>query len=323
MADLRVGFFLLLISGLALGTKLAPSLLEKKPDGGSSAGGSTLLVESSTKDASTSSALTDVVPDGYSAAKETASTPIIEPKIDDAPVLATPMPSLDDAKPADATASTSSHSESLGGMVLPSDSSSEKSETITEVHKEEPGAPKPLASPSKESTAGKGAEPTAKKEKSSAGDSKKDEVVTEFVPFVEPVDEELKDASSKKDKSARSVASKDGKKDAKGSAADDKPHEHSDKESDAPAASASDDAPARTVSDRKKSVDGGAAEPAHPFFRRYLESKKYFVRSGDSLETIAERLYRDPAKADEILDLNRSLLSSSSDLRPGMTLKLP
>lgn len=63
--------------------------------------------------------------------------------------------------------------------------------------------------------------------------------------------------------------------------------------------------------------------PIHPYFLRYLESKEYYVRPGDSLDNIAERLYQDRTMVDLLLESNRDQLTGPSDLRPGMTLRLP
>jgi nucleoid-associated protein YgaU len=63
--------------------------------------------------------------------------------------------------------------------------------------------------------------------------------------------------------------------------------------------------------------------PIHPFFQRYLDRGEYFVRDGDTLRDIALRLYQDESMVPELLRINRSLLATADDLRPGMMLRLP
>lgn len=63
--------------------------------------------------------------------------------------------------------------------------------------------------------------------------------------------------------------------------------------------------------------------PVHPYFQRYLDEKEYFVRPGDTLETIAHRLFQDEKKAADILAVNKDQLPTASALKPGMTIKLP
>lgn len=63
--------------------------------------------------------------------------------------------------------------------------------------------------------------------------------------------------------------------------------------------------------------------PIHPYFRRYLDRKRYFVRSGDTFESIAERLYQDPQMAESLRRANPSALGDAGAPRPGVTLRLP
>jgi hypothetical protein len=63
--------------------------------------------------------------------------------------------------------------------------------------------------------------------------------------------------------------------------------------------------------------------PVHPYFQRYLDQKEYFVRPGDTLESIAHRLFQDDKKTADILAVNKDQLPTASALKPGMTIKLP
>lgn len=63
--------------------------------------------------------------------------------------------------------------------------------------------------------------------------------------------------------------------------------------------------------------------PRHPYFQRFLDEGEYFVREGDTLADIADNLYQDAGKAEQILGANASTLKSADDLRPGMRLALP
>lgn len=71
------------------------------------------------------------------------------------------------------------------------------------------------------------------------------------------------------------------------------------------------------------SATSPSARPVHPYFQRYLDQKRYFVRPGDSLENIALRLYQDPNMAGRIRELNRDKLGPDGKPRPGFTLDLP
>lgn len=63
--------------------------------------------------------------------------------------------------------------------------------------------------------------------------------------------------------------------------------------------------------------------PVHPFFARYLERKTYYVREGDTLDSIAVKLYQDRTVADRLFEINQHQLKRSEQLRPGMLLRLP
>lgn len=63
--------------------------------------------------------------------------------------------------------------------------------------------------------------------------------------------------------------------------------------------------------------------PIHPFYQRYLDEGEYFVRPGDTLRAIAERLYQDESMVAALINANKSQLKQASDLRPGMRLRLP
>jgi nucleoid-associated protein YgaU len=63
--------------------------------------------------------------------------------------------------------------------------------------------------------------------------------------------------------------------------------------------------------------------PLHPYFQRYLDQKEYYVRPGDTLESIAHRLYQDEAKATDLLAANKDSLPTAAALKAGMTIKLP
>lgn len=71
------------------------------------------------------------------------------------------------------------------------------------------------------------------------------------------------------------------------------------------------------------SAHGGAKGPVHPYFSRFLSSGEYFVRTGDTLTNIAQRLYQDPTMAETIRAANAKLLSTQSEPSPGMRLRLP
>lgn len=78
--------------------------------------------------------------------------------------------------------------------------------------------------------------------------------------------------------------------------------------------------------DSKKDATTKPAEkkgPIHPYFQRYLDQKEYYVRPGDTLESIAHRLYQDEAKSADLLAANKDSLASADALKPGMTIKLP
>lgn len=51
--------------------------------------------------------------------------------------------------------------------------------------------------------------------------------------------------------------------------------------------------------------------------------REYTVRNGDTLIGIAKRELRDPTRWYDIFDLNRDLLSSPDELKPGMIIRLP
>jgi nucleoid-associated protein YgaU len=63
--------------------------------------------------------------------------------------------------------------------------------------------------------------------------------------------------------------------------------------------------------------------PIHPYFQRYLDQKEYYVRPGDTLASIAHRLYQDEAKAIDLLAANKDALPTADALKAGMTIKLP
>jgi nucleoid-associated protein YgaU len=63
--------------------------------------------------------------------------------------------------------------------------------------------------------------------------------------------------------------------------------------------------------------------PIHPYFQRYLDQKEYYVRPGDTLSSIAHRLYQDESKAADLLAANKDSLPSADALKEGMTIKLP
>jgi nucleoid-associated protein YgaU len=87
------------------------------------------------------------------------------------------------------------------------------------------------------------------------------------------------------------------------------------------------DAPrkASPTKDDKESSPKPAAKkgPIHPYFQRYLDQKEYYVRPGDTLESIAHRLYQDESKAAELLAVNKDALPTTAALKAGMTIKLP
>jgi nucleoid-associated protein YgaU len=79
----------------------------------------------------------------------------------------------------------------------------------------------------------------------------------------------------------------------------------------------------RGEKDALKPAKGETKGPIHPYFRRYLERKEYYVRAGDDLATIALRLYGEESKAEDIRKLNKDVLGGEKEPKPGTTLKLP
>jgi len=47
------------------------------------------------------------------------------------------------------------------------------------------------------------------------------------------------------------------------------------------------------------------------------------VQPGETLAAIAERHYRDPAAAIDLLEANRPMLGAAGDLVPGLVLRVP
>ncbi|QDU64163.1 LysM domain/BON superfamily protein [Planctomycetes bacterium Pan216] len=64
-------------------------------------------------------------------------------------------------------------------------------------------------------------------------------------------------------------------------------------------------------------------KPVHPYFQRFLDRGEYYVRPGDNLGNIAERLYGQKQYAQKILEVNRDLIGNQGSLQPGMTIRLP
>jgi len=85
------------------------------------------------------------------------------------------------------------------------------------------------------------------------------------------------------------------------------------------------DAPKQIVeassTETKKPAD--RTGPVHPYFQRYLDQKEYFVRPGDTLASIAHRLFQDEKKAADLLAANKELVPTPDALKAGMTIKLP
>jgi nucleoid-associated protein YgaU len=55
----------------------------------------------------------------------------------------------------------------------------------------------------------------------------------------------------------------------------------------------------------------------------HVAPRTYTVQRGDTLNSIAERLYGDGAKETILLEANRNLVASPQDVRPGMVLVIP
>jgi nucleoid-associated protein YgaU len=55
----------------------------------------------------------------------------------------------------------------------------------------------------------------------------------------------------------------------------------------------------------------------------HVAPRTYIVQRGDTLNSIAERLYNDGAKETVLLEANRNLVASPQDVRPGMVLVIP
>ncbi len=51
--------------------------------------------------------------------------------------------------------------------------------------------------------------------------------------------------------------------------------------------------------------------------------ESYTVKAGDTLSKIAEKVYGDAAKFNDIYEANKDVLSSADDIKVGQTLKIP
>lgn len=71
----------------------------------------------------------------------------------------------------------------------------------------------------------------------------------------------------------------------------------------------------------RESAGSTTGKPAHPYFQRFLDRKEYFVRDGETLGDIADRLYQDRSMVDRLRQLNN--LGASAPLKPGQKIRLP
>ena len=67
--------------------------------------------------------------------------------------------------------------------------------------------------------------------------------------------------------------------------------------------------------------EGTADEAKQP--QNTTKSKTYTIKEGDSLESIAVRIYGKRSMAFKIYQLNRDTLKNANYIRPGMVLQLP
>ncbi len=51
--------------------------------------------------------------------------------------------------------------------------------------------------------------------------------------------------------------------------------------------------------------------------------ESYTVKAGDTLSMIAEKVYGDAAKFNDIYEANKDILSSADDIKVGQVLKIP
>ncbi len=66
-----------------------------------------------------------------------------------------------------------------------------------------------------------------------------------------------------------------------------------------------------------------AAEPTATNAPAAGTGQTYEVKAGDTLSTIAQQVYGDPGKWQQIFDANQDVLKDPNRLQPGMTLKIP
>jgi nucleoid-associated protein YgaU len=72
------------------------------------------------------------------------------------------------------------------------------------------------------------------------------------------------------------------------------------------------------------SIGSGGLSPLPPFSgSEHSTGKIYIVQNGDTLPGIAQKLYGDSARTDQLLQANREQLSTAQDLHPGMILETP
>ncbi len=66
-----------------------------------------------------------------------------------------------------------------------------------------------------------------------------------------------------------------------------------------------------------------AGKPIHPFFQRYLDDNAYFVRPGDTFESIAHSIFGDRSKAADLRRLNLGpATATASQPKPGDRIRL-
>lgn len=291
LGDLKFSFMLLAVWGVFVGYRFTP--LSGASTGPVVSANDALPVlpsgEAVLPDEAAS--LTTILPDGYVEVKESRvsldsdeiKSPLETPTTSDLPVIASSEPLI---PVEEVSRSTPAEPRSLKGA-----SAAAELDNPTEGHESAPDAPTSQEGVTGHHDAGSETSPA----------------VTEFVPFVES------------DDSAPKVRQAPGK------GAANAPTTPVSAEVAEPKRAVASPGEARTslLGAAASAPAAGKSIPAHPYFKRYLDQKAYFVRAGDSLDSIAERLYQDKSMAQSLLDRNRSQLRRAEDLQPGMTLRLP
>lgn len=77
------------------------------------------------------------------------------------------------------------------------------------------------------------------------------------------------------------------------------------------------------IADNSSSLSGDRSEPSRPDSANTEGRRIYTVQARDSLYNISRQMYGDGSRWREILEANRGVLPSESDLQPGMRLIIP